>query len=345
MDHGKFCAQKNLPLREALSQLDQGTKKILFLLDGEKLAGSLTDGDVRRFLLRGGRLDEPAEKAANPHSKTAESREEARALLRKENCTAVPVIERDGRLVDIVFDETPPHPKRPRLSVPVVIMAGGKGTRLDPYTRILPKPLIPIGDLPIIEHIMGRFQEYGCEDFHIIVNYKRELIKAYFTENERHYQISWYDEDKPLGTGGGLSLLKGKLKETFILTNCDIILQSDYADILRFHREGGNAITMVGAKKNLTIPYGTVETGDGGVIEGFREKPELSFLTNTGLYVVEPEVLEDIPADTALGFPDIIETQRQKVRRTAVYAVEDDEWLDMGQLEELKKMEERLRGE
>lgn len=344
MDYRELCIDKQISIRDALYQMDKALIKVLFITDCDHLMASLTDGDIRRYLLAGGSMDSPVSVVGNPNPITARNKTQAISLLQEHHCIAVPLVDEKNKLSSIVLEKEDAV-SVPFLGLPVVIMAGGKGTRLDPYTRILPKPLIPIGDLPIIEHIMGRFQEYGCKDFHIIVNYKRELIKAYFAENERHYQISWYDEDKPLGTGGGLSLLKGKLKDTFILTNCDIILQSDYADMLRFHREGGNVITMVGAKKNLTIPYGTVETGVGGVIEGFREKPELSFLTNTGLYVVEPEVLEDIPVDTALGFPDIIESQRQKGRRTAVYTVDDDEWLDMGQLEELKKMEERLRGE
>ena len=178
-----------------------------------------------------------------------------------------------------------------------------------------------------------------------MVNYKRELLKAYFKDNQEGYCIHWYDEDRPLGTGGGLSLLKGRLRKTFFLTNCDILLRSDYAKMEEFHRTGHNAVTIIGACKNLTIPYGVVETGEGGVITAFREKPELSFLTNTGLYLVEPEVLEDISGDSPQGFPDIIDGQRNKGRRTAVYPVSEEEWLDMGQLEELENMRKRLYGE
>ena len=266
-------------------------------------------------------------------------------MLRTSGQTAIPVVDTDRTLVDIILTAKQSSPVYPKLQVPVVIMAGGKGTRLDPYTRVLPKPLIPVGDLPIIEHIMQQFEQYVCQDFHIIVNYKKQLIKAYFNENERHYQVSWYDEGSPLGTGGGLSLLKGKIQQTFFLTNCDILLRNNYADILRFHRQNGNIITVVGAYKKLTIPYGVLEIGEGGVMEEIREKPELSFLTNTGMYLVEPEVLEDIPDNTVLGFPDIIEGQRQKGRKVAVYPVDEDAWMDMGQLSELERMRKRLYGE
>ncbi|WP_325199887.1 sugar phosphate nucleotidyltransferase [Oscillibacter sp.] len=342
MKHAELCVGKSRTIREAMGQLDRVAKKVLFVAEDEVLIGALTDGDIRRHLLNGGRMDDPVAAAANYHPVTAQNPEQARKLLRRDGIFAVPVVGEGGALLDIVLDPGFSKPRRSSLHIPVVIMAGGKGTRLDPYTRVLPKPLIPVGELPVIEHIMRQFQQFGCEAFHVVVNYKKQLLKAYFSESEKRYQVSWYDEERPLGTGGGLYLLKGRVKETFFFTNCDILLLSDYADILKFHREQKNAVTMVGAWKNLTLPYGVVETGRGGVIERIREKPELSFLTNTGMYIVEPEVLEDIQDDTPAGFPDIIEDQRRKGRKTAVYPVSGEEWLDMGQMTELEKMKKRL---
>lgn len=348
MKHPELCVAHTTTVRDAMRQLNQTAKKILFVLQDTKLYGTLTDGDVRRFLLSGGKMGAPVADAAYLHPKTAESVEQAKALLRSESrhLTAVPILEADGTLLNILLSpENTQEAPLPQLNLPVVIMAGGMGKRLDPYTRILPKPLIPVGELPIIEHIMQRFLRYSCTEFHIIVNYKKELLKAYFNDSRQNYHIHWYDEETPLGTGGGLSLLKGQLDQTFFFTNCDILLRSDYAKMVEFHRAGGNTVTIVGACKNLTIPYGIVETGEGGVITAFREKPELYFLTNTGLYLVEPEVLEDIPGDKPQGFPDIIEAQRQKGRRTAVFPISEEEWLDMGQLDELERMRERLNGE
>ena len=348
MDDMDLCIEKSQTLKHAMRQLDRTAKKVLFVLESGILIGTLSDGDVRRYLLNGGKMDDAVDLAAHRCPVTAKSHEEARRLLRKNKhiLFAIPIIGADGRLRDIALPaEETLEKSYPSLGLPVVIMAGGKGTRLDPYTRVLPKPLIPVGDLPIIEHIMRRFQQYGCGDFHIVVNYKKQLLKAYFGENEKRYRISWYDEAQPLGTGGGLCLLKGKIGSTFFFTNCDILLRSNYADMLRFHRENGNAVTMIGAYKNLTLPYGVVEIGSGGVIEQIREKPELSFLTNTGMYIVEPVVLEDIQDNESISFPDIIERQRQKGRKTAVYPVKEEEWLDMGQLTELEEMRKRLYGE
>jgi NDP-sugar pyrophosphorylase family protein len=192
---------------------------------------------------------------------------------------------------------------------------------------------------------MKEFQSYSCEKFHIRVNYKKELIKAYFAESENRYDISWYDETKPLGTGGGLSLLREKLNETFFFTNCDNLLQANYERMLEFHKENDNAITMVCAYKNFSIPYGVVEMGVNGKIESMKEKPLVSFLTNTGIYIVEPEVLDDIEDDVAIGFPDVVEKQRKKGCKVAVFPVNESEWMDMGQLNELEKMRKKLYGE
>ena len=193
-------------LRTALAHLNQAAKKVLFLTDAAgHLTAALTDGDVRRHLLSGGTLEDSAANAGNHRPITATGREEAIRLLAQHGCIAVPVLDGAGRIMDIVLEDERQAEPHAALGLPVVIMAGGKGTRLEPYTKILPKPLIPVGDLPIMEHIMRQFRQYGCTEFHGIVNYKKQLIKAYFSENEEHFDTIWYDEDKPLGTGGGLS--------------------------------------------------------------------------------------------------------------------------------------------
>lgn len=347
MEFQSLCILKTETIRQALERLNQTARKILFITDTDgHLAAALTDGDIRRHLLSGGSLEDLVAAAGNHHPISAHTVEEARAKMVRSHCLAVPVVDANGVLLDIVADGSTEqmHSQSASLGLPVVIMAGGKGTRLEPFTKILPKPLIPVGDLPIMEHIMRQFRRYGCTEFHSIVNYKKQLIKAYFSENEERYDTFWYDEDKPLGTGGGLSLLKGHVRQTFFLTNCDVLILTDYEKLLRFHRETGSAVTMVCAEKRITIPYGVVETGENGVITAMREKPAFQFLTNTGMYLVEPEVLDDIGANEVIGFPDIIERERQKGRRVSAYTVCEEDWLDMGQLDELEKMRERLYG-
>lgn len=342
----KFVVKKTLTLAEAMQKIDLNSGGVLFLTDERgTLQYSLTDGDIRRFLLSGGQMSDNAEHAANPQPRCAYSVDEAVKLYDKKSFIAIPIVNHERIVVDLYLGEKDFPVTCAALNIPVVINAGGRGTRLEPFTKVLPKPLIPVGELPIIELIMKQYQAYNCDKFHVIVNYKRELIKAYFADNERHYDIAWYDETQPLGTGGGLAFLRGQLASTFFFTNCDNLLLANYERILQFHRENQNVITMVCAYKNISIPYGVVEMGMKGKIEEIKEKPLVSFLINTGIYVVEPEVLDDIEVDIAIGFPEIVEKQRQKGRNVSAFPVSESEWLDMGQLSELEKMRVRLYGE
>lgn len=344
-DLQKFIGSSNLTVSQAMQKIDSNTFGILFLVnENEVLTGCITDGDIRRYLLSGGGLSDAVMNAANKSPKTARNIEEAKSLYHKKNFIIIPIVDEKGEIINLYTGDTKLERKKP-LNIPVVINAGGKGTRLDPLTKVLPKPLIPVGDLPIIEHIMKEYQSYSCNEFHIIVNYKRNLIKAYFADNENHYKICWYDEEKPLGTGGGLSLLKGKLNSTFFFANCDALLTANYESMLKFHKENKNVITMVCAYKNMRIPYGVVEMGTNGSIKEMREKPLLSFLTNTGIYIVEPEVIADIEDDVPIGFPDILERERKKGKKVAVFPVSENDWMDMGQLPELEKMRVKLYGE
>ncbi|XCP85368.1 sugar phosphate nucleotidyltransferase [Roseburia hominis] len=342
----KFIGMSTMTVSEAMQKIDANTCGILMISDGDgKLVGCLTDGDIRRYLLSGGRLDGNVIEAANKRPKYARTFDEAISLFHKKNYIAIPVLDEEDKIVSIYLGNGEIEVPKVSLNIPVVINAGGKGTRLDPYTRVLPKPLIPVGELPVIEHIMQRFMGYDCNRFHIIVNYKKQIMKGYFAEKEGEYDISWYEEEKPLNTGGGLTLLKGTLHETFFFTNCDNLLLSNYDSIIRFHKEHKNAITMICAYKNLQIPYGVVEMGIDGVIKEMKEKPQLSFLTNTGIYVVEPEVLDDMEDGVSIGFPDVVEQQKDKGRNVAIYPVSENDWLDMGQLPELENMRKRLYGE
>lgn len=343
----KFLGKEGLTILEAMQQIDKNAGGILFLVNKEqKLIGCITDGDIRRYLLTGGKMSEAAANAANKKPRSAKTLAEAKELYHKKNYILIPILDEHDKIVDLYSGESGIQKKQHNsLNIPVVINAGGKGTRLDPFTRVLPKPLIPVGELPIIEHIMKEYQTYSCNEFHIIANYKRELMKAYFKDNDNNYNITWYDEEKPLGTGGGLSLLRGKFKDTFFFANCDALLTANYEDIVKFHKGNKNVITMICAYKNINIPYGIVEMGINGIIEEMKEKPTVSFLTNTGIYIVEPEVIDDIEDGVSVGFPDIVEMERKKGKKVAVFPVSENEWMDMGQFPELEKMRIKLYGE
>lgn len=342
-----FIGKDTFSVSEAMRSIDNNAHGILFLTDAmNRIVGCVTDGDIRRFLLAGGKMSEAALDASNKTPKIARNKKEAQLFYNKWGCIAVPIVDENGVMIDL-YDGGPENQRKIHnsIDIPVVINAGGKGTRLDPFTKVLPKPLIPVGELPIIEHIMREYQTYNCDEFHIIVNYKRDLMKAYFADNDHHYNITWYDEEEPLGTGGGLSLLRGKLKGTFFFANCDALLTANYEDMIKFHKKNGNAITMVCAYKNMDIPYGVVEIGTNGLIKSMREKPLVSFLLNTGIYIVESEVIDDIEDGVSIGFPDIVKREKEKGRKVAAFPVSENDWMDMGQLPELEKMRVKLYGE
>ncbi len=330
-------------VRDAMSMLSETGMRILLLCNGNELLGIITDGDIRRFILAGGQLTESCEAAANKSPKTVKVGEFAKAKLIFEqvDASAVPVVDNDNNLVDLYLDRAEEQ-QTSKVNLPVVIMAGGLGTRLYPYTKILPKPLIPVGELPIIEHIINKFNGFGCDNFYLIVNHRKEMIKAYLNEGEKPYNLNYVDEDTPLGTAGGLSLLKGKVNGSFFLTNCDTLIDADYANIYKEHKEKGNIITVVTAFKHIVIPYGVITLSDVGEISDFSEKPKIDVLTNTGFYLVEPVVIDELKENFNTSMPEIIDRYRAKGEKVGVYPIREDAFMDMGQLEELEDMRVRL---
>lgn len=339
----------DITITEALKKIDENALGVLFIVDSEgKLLGALSDGDIRRWLIKTGDLKASVTRAMNVNPKYVLEQKEKDAikLMDEYYITAIPIVDDQMRVIDVVDNKNktqkPCKDLKILQNVPVVMMAGGKGTRLYPYTKILPKPLIPVGDKPIAELIIESFCEYGCSDYYLIVNHKKNMIKAYFGELETDYHVHFVDEDVPLGTGGGVSLLKGMIKNTFILTNCDNIVEDDYSKIYEYHKEHKNLITMICSLKNFRIPYGVVNLANEGTIKSMEEKPTFSFFTNTGCYIVEPEVIDDIPEGTVLGFPDIIEKYRSEGKNVGVYPISENAWLDMGEMDALEKMRAHL---
>ena len=305
---------------DTMKKLDETGQRILFIAPEGKLKAVVTDGDIRKCILRGGALSAPLTQAANyhPHSLPVAERGRARAELQRLGIDALPILDKHGVITDIVFAGGVDVDNRKKVDIPVVMMAGGLGTRLYPYTKILPKPLIPVGEQPIAELIFSRFRDFGCRHMTMIVNYKRGMIKSYFADLEKDYTVDFIDEDVFMGTGGGLCLLKGRMDSPFFFTNCDTLLDLDYGDLYQYHKAHGNLVTMVCAFKHYVVPYGVVELGEDGGIAAMREKPELNFLTNTGVYVVEPRVVEEMKMGEVIGFPDVIDRYRAAGEKTGV---------------------------
>ena len=341
----RYLISPSVTVLEAMSFIDVGAKGIAFVCSGERVQAVVTDGDIRRYILHGGDLHANVLTMANRDFKYLSEHEEVSSEVLakiKGDYKALPVLDSSGALQSIVFSDETALRKRPDLQIPVVIMAGGKGTRLYPYTKVLPKPLIPIGDLPITMHIIQRFGKYGCNRFMMVVNHQKELIKAYYADPEIPYDIDFADEGEPLGTAGGLKLLEGKIDSTFFLTNCDILVDADYQKIYQHHKQAGNVITVVCAVKNIIIPYGTIQLDDNGQISRMVEKPTLSHLVNTGCYIIEPEVLEMIPAGTFIHMPEVIQMCMDEGMAVGVYPISEEQWQDMGQIDEMEKMNKKI---
>lgn len=337
----------DISIREAIRKLDITARKILLVVEDDILVGTVTDGDIRRWILKNGNLNFEVHNIMNksPISLGMKEMHLAKELMKKKAIESIPIVDDNNRVIDIVFwndDLDLAVNKYKKISAPVVIMAGGKGTRLYPYTKILPKPLIPIGDSSITERIINRFTKFGCRDFYFTVNYKKNMIKAYFDDLEKNYEISYVEEEKFLGTGGSLSLLRDKIDETFFVSNCDILVDANYVDILNYHKENNNLITIVTSLKNYRIPYGVIKLGDNGQVSGTTEKPEFDYLVNTGFYILEPETLNDVPKNTFFHITDLINKYIEEGKKVGTYPITENAWLDMGELKEMDRMIERL---
>ncbi len=347
---GRFLITQKAVVVEAMQKIDLNAKGILFVIDeNERLEGVVTDGDIRRWLIKTGDLQGKVGNIMNknPQVIVCKERKKARQYMEKYCITALPVVTGENRIKDIVFREEDrleedKEEKNALQNVPVVIMAGGKGTRLYPYTKILPKPLIPIGDIPIMERIINEFRKFGVKDFHATVNYRKSMIKSYFSDNITDYHLNYVEEDKPLGTAGSLTLLTEELHVPFIVTNCDILIHANYGDIYRYHLQTKNELTIVTALKNIVVPYGVIHSSENGRIHSMEEKPKLSYFVNTGMYILSPELLQEIPGDTFFHMTDLADKLLQEGRKVGMYPISEDSFLDMGEFEEMHRMEEKL---
>lgn len=338
---------ENATLQRALECLGMIRVKVLLVVSaGESFVATLTDGDVRRAILAGASLETPVIQIANYQPMYLEYEDDVLAgkLMDLHKISALPVINDEKAIIKVYITEQEERVQyTQKLDIPVVIMAGGLGARLYPYTRILPKPLIPVSDTPISERIIQSFQKIGCEEFHMIVNYKRNMIKAYYNDEDNGYNVRFWDEEIPLGTGGGLYLLKGSIKGTFVLTNCDVLIVDDVRKIIEHHKKEKNKVTMVCSLKNFEIPYGIVHFSDGGAISSFEEKPKMSFFTNTGYYILEKDIFDYVSPNEKIGMPDIIDRMRLKGKKVGIYPISEGAWLDMGQFDSMESMERKLK--
>ncbi|MFH1143681.1 MAG: nucleotidyltransferase family protein [Candidatus Eisenbacteria bacterium] len=342
----RYLVGEEMSLRDALQRIEETERRTIFTVDGERhLKGAVTDGDIRRWLLAGGDTSAKLARVANPHPihvREGFDRERLRERMVESGAMCVPLIDEERHVTELVFweDVLLAHDRtfeRRKIDAPIVIMAGGRGTRMAPFTQVLPKPLLPIGEKTVIEVIIDRFLEHGVRSFTLTTNYKAALLKAFFQELPRDYEVCFFEEDRPLGTAGSLALLHERLTVPFIVTNCDIVISLDYYDLLQHHAQQGNLITMVVSLKNYDIPYGVCEIEKGGRLKSIREKPEFDLLVNTGMYAVSPAVLKHIPPEQVFHMTDLIAAVTEAGGRVGVYPIGEGAWLDTGEWAEYRR--------
>jgi NDP-sugar pyrophosphorylase family protein len=317
----------------------------LMVFDQELFVGVLSIGDIQRAIIANVSLDTCITNIMRKDfvfANITDDKDNVLKLMQEHRIECMPILDDDQQLVSVyLWDDVFVSAKRSdgiKLNLPVIIMAGGQGARLKPLTNILPKPLIPIGDKTIIEQIMDNFCDVGCDTFYISVNYKAEMIRHYFsTLKSDSYKITFLQERIPLGTAGSLHMLRGKVKSTFFMSNCDILIDQDILDILEYHRATKNEITIVAALKHYPIPYGILETSCEGSLESITEKPEITLKINSGLYILEPNLLNEIPQNEFYHITSLIEKLKKEKRKVGVFPVSEGSWRDIGEWGEYQK--------
>ncbi len=334
----------DITILSAMKKMDEIKMKILFVYDGERFEGILTLGDIQRAIIKGHSLTEEVVRILDRNKIYAYSTEPIDSIMQKmESIRAelMPVLQ-DGDLVEVytwedLFGKSS-EPEKKLIDLPVVIMAGGKGTRLKPITNVIPKPLIPVGDKTILEVIMDQFEGIGCHKFYMSVNYKADMMKYYLSQLDHKYDIEFFMEDKPLGTIGSVSLLKGKITTPFFVSNCDSINEQDYRDVYDYHVNNRNDLTIVTMVKTFKIPYGVIETGEDGLMTALSEKPELTYQVNTGVYILNPSCIEEIPEGEFFHITHLMEKIKDRGGRVGCFPVSEHAWRDMGEWPEYLKM-------
>jgi len=336
----------NVTLESAIEVLDKAALRIALVVDDEgRLQGTLTDGDVRRALLKHMSLATPVSEVMNANPRTAEqSWTESRilAVMEQYELLQMPVVDSQGRLVGLenLHDLLNKH----RHDNPVFLMAGGFGTRLRPLTNNCPKPMLRVGDKPILEQILLNFVEAGFHRFYISTHYMPEVIREYFGNGDKWgVTIQYVHEEEPLGTGGALGLLPhDEINEPMFMMNGDLLTSLNLHSFLEFHESHGSLATMCVREYEHQVPYGVI-TSEGTRIRSMVEKPVQRFFINAGIYLLAPELVKSVIPGTRIDMPTLLEQQIEKDKPVNMFPIHEY-WLDIGRMDDFHKAQTRVRG-
>lgn len=334
-------------IRTALKKITETSNKCLIVTNiNSKFLGTLSDGDVRRAILKNKKITSKINSLYNKNSfflkNEVISKTNLKEIFLKKKIDLIPVINNENIVINIInlrdiLEDTKSQKKVDDL-LPV-IMAGGKGTRLQPFTSILPKPLLPINGKTVIEHILDNLKSLGLNNFIISVYEKSEIIKSYFQELNRDYKLTFLKEKIPLGTIGSLSLIKKKnIKENILIINCDVMFKMDLESFYNFHKQNKYDITIVVSDKNFEIPYGVCSISKKGNLKKINEKPKYDLLVNIGLYIINKKIIGLIPKNKHMDFNELLNKSLKKRLKIGVFPISEKGWFDTGQWSELNKL-------
>ena len=345
MNYNELCIKLDSDIKSAMRQLDITAKQILFVTDEDNhLLGTLTDGDIRRGLLNGIHISGTVSKVMNPNPKTKNvelNTEHLRDYMLSEELRYLPIINNHGVLENVIaIDESIKKERRDNI---VVLMAGGLGTRLRPLTNDCPKPLLKIGDKPILETIINGFIDSGFHRFYIAVNYKSEMIEEYFGDGSKWgIEIKYIHENKRMGTAGALYFLPEKPVEPIIVMNGDLLTKVDFGALIDSHNNKKATATMAVREYNYQVPYGVINC-NGDCIVSIEEKPEQSYFVNAGIYVLSPESVARVDKEELYDMPDLFIDVIKDGGKAVVYPV-NEYWLDIGRLSDFERAESEFYG-
>lgn len=328
-------------VKDAIASLDHSGLQIVLVTDPSgRLAGTITDGDIRRGLLRGLGLDVPVSEILHGDPLVVPpsfSREAVLQMMAANRIRQLPVVDGERRVVGLQsWDELEARPER---GTTMVVMAGGKGTRLRPYTEACPKPMLEVGGKPMLEHIVTRARDEGIRRFVIAINYLGHMIEDHFGDGAAlGVAIDYLREERALGTGGALSLLAEAPGEPFLVANGDVLTDVRYGDLVDYHRDHRAAATMAVRPYEWQHPFGIVHT-DGVAISGFEEKPVMRSHVNAGIYVLDPEALDCLETNEPCDMPTLFDRLRAQGRSTIVYPMHEP-WMDVGRPDDLASARE-----
>ena len=344
-----FCIGKEWSLQNAISLMDKSRLGIALVVDGERhLLGTITDGDIRRAMLDRIQLDQPVSvvlqrKASTPHAKPVTAsvdadRSTCLQLLKEHRILHLPLLDHEQRVAGLVaLDDFVPN----ETSLQAVVMAGGLGSRLTPLTQDTPKPMLPVGDRPIMEIIIQKLRDVGIKQVKVTTHHQSDKITSYFKDGKDFgVELSYVTEDRPLGTIGGLGLLEVP-RETTLVINGDILTQVDFRAMLTYHKEHQADLTLAVRHYDVKVPYGVVEC-DGPVVRRINEKPMVGFFVNAGIYLLEPSVYKFIPNGVRFDMTDLIQRLLQEGRLVVSFPIREY-WLDIGEHSEYVQAGEDLK--